>query len=158
MKDYSREAKEIFQTIQLIHKWLHRYFQVSCEDRERSKIGHDLTMPQFHMLITIKEHGPMNLKELSEKLGVSSSSASLMLDKLVEMGYVLREQSEEDRREINIRLSSYAEKTLEIHEEQILRAFSDLLAGLDEGTVKQWLGTYRRVRKFLEENLVIGKK
>lgn len=154
MKDYSKEAKEIFQTIQLIHKWLHRYFQSSSEDREKAKIGHELTMPQFHMLITIKECGPLNLKELSERLGVSSSSASLMLDKLVEMGYVLREQSEEDRREITIKLSPFAEKTLTIHEEQILRGFSELLAELDEDTVKQWLQTYRKVREFLKEKSV----
>ncbi len=149
MKDYSKEAKEIFQTVQSIHKWLHNYFHMLGESKEDDKIKHELTMPQFHMLMTIRETQPINLKELSDKLGVSASSASLMLDKLVEMGLVIREQSEEDRREIEIRLSNMAEDILVHHEKKILRGFSALLEELGDDTVEQWVEVYRKIREHL---------
>jgi len=151
MRDYSKEAEKIFETVQLIQKWIHRYFHMSSGLKEGMKIGHELTMPQFHMLVTIRENEPINLKELSDKLGVSASSASLMLDKLVDMGLAVREQSEEDRREIQIRLSPLAEGILEYHKKQILRGISALLESLDDETVKQWIEIYQKIREHLKK-------
>ncbi len=149
MEKYSAEAQEIFKTVQMIQRWIHNRFHCCSSEKEKMKLGHELTMPQFHMLVTIKEYEPLNLKELSERLHVSPSAGSLMLDKLVELGLVIREQSSEDRREIQIRLTPEAIETLKWHEQQILSGIRELLKGLGDETSRQWVGVYRKIREYL---------
>lgn len=149
MRDYSSEANEIFNTIQVIQRWMHERFHCNFDEERRMKIGHDLTMPQFHMLVTIKQFEPLKLKELAEYLHVSPPAASLMLDRLVELGLVIREQSAEDRREIQIRLTPEASETLKWYESQILSGIKKLLQGLGDKTASQWVDVYKKIRQYI---------
>ncbi len=149
MEKYSNEAHEIFKTIQIIQRWMHNRFHSCFTDKDKTKLGHDLTMPQFHMLVTIKQFEPLKLKELSEYLHVSPPAASLMLDRLVELGLVLREQSLEDRREVQIRLTSEASESLKWHEHQIISGIRELLCGLGEETASKWVDVYKAIRQYL---------
>lgn len=149
MERYDELAYEIFKTIQMIQRWMHNRFHCCSADKEKIKLGHDLTMPQFQMLITIKNYEPLKLKELAEYLSVSPPAASLMLDRLVELGLVVREQSSEDRREIQIRLTPEASETLKWHENQILTGISELLKGLGDETASQWVDVYKKIREYL---------
>jgi len=49
-------------------------------------IFQELTSPQMTALMTVRERGQVTIKELAEGLGVSAPSASVMVDRLVEMG------------------------------------------------------------------------
>ncbi|HOK08719.1 MAG TPA: MarR family transcriptional regulator [Candidatus Hydrogenedens sp.] len=149
MERYDESAYEILKTIQMIQRWMHSRFHSCSSEKEKIKFGHDLTMPQFQMLVTIKNYEPLKLKELAEYLYVSPPAASLMLDRLVELGLVVREQSSEDRREIQIRLTPEASKTLKWHENQVLTGISDLLKGLGDETASQWVDVYKKIREYL---------
>lgn len=149
MERYDESAYEIFKTIQMIQRWIHSRFHRCLAEKEKMKLGHDLTIPQFQMLVTIKDNEPLNLKELAEYLHVSPPAASLMLDRLVELGLVIREQSSEDRREIQICLTSEASETLKWHESQILTGISELLKGLGKETASQWVDVYKKIREYL---------
>ncbi|MGC8737954.1 MAG: MarR family winged helix-turn-helix transcriptional regulator [Candidatus Hydrogenedens sp.] len=149
MERYEQSAYEILKTIQMIQKWIHSRFHCCSPEKEKLKFEHNLTMPQFHMLMTIKNFEPLNLKELSEYLNVSPSAASLMLDRLVELGLVVREQSSEDRREIQIRLSPEASESMKWHENQVLKGIGELLKGLGDETSSQWVDVYKKIREYL---------
>lgn len=149
MEKYSAYAYEIFKTEQMIRRWVHSRFHCCGSEKEKFKLGHELTMPQFHMLITIKDFGPLKLKELAEHLHVSPSAASLMLDRLVELKLVIREQSVEDRREIQISLTPEAMDTLKYHENQILSGIKELLREVGDDTASQWVDVYKKIQKYL---------
>ncbi len=149
MKDYSSEAYEIFRTLQLIQRWEIDRFHKFNKEMERPKLEHELTVPQFHMLIAIRNYGPLNLKELSRNLNVSPPAASLMLDRLYELGLVVREQSSEDRREIQISLTKEAEEILQWHEQQILFNINELLQNLGKETSSQWVDVNKKISQYL---------
>ncbi|WP_235847672.1 MarR family winged helix-turn-helix transcriptional regulator [Paenibacillus tuaregi] len=59
-----------------------------------------LTGPQFHMLGLISKEKSCNISYLAEKLEVKPSAITVMIDRLVQSGYVERRHDEHDRRAV----------------------------------------------------------
>lgn len=87
---------------------------------------------QKRILIILHESGNMTQRELTERLGVQSGSASEVIKKLESAGLVLRTPSEEDRRTTNIQLTEsgriQAEEALERRKKRHQEMFSCLSA------------------------------
>jgi len=64
-----------------------------------------LTTPQFGILEALLHLGPLSLGELAEKLLVTGGNVTYVMDRLEERGLVYREQSEDDRRVIQAKLT-----------------------------------------------------
>ncbi|MFI5842057.1 MarR family transcriptional regulator [Catenuloplanes sp. NPDC051500] len=72
-----------------------------------------LSASQLRAMLTLEEiSGGINLRGLAERLGVVLSSASRLSDRLVAAGLLERRQSDEDRREVLVRLSSSGRRLL----------------------------------------------
>ena len=57
--------------------------------RDRDRICcHDISVTQCHALETVIEHGPMRLRELTERLFLDKSTTSRVVHTLVKKGYV----------------------------------------------------------------------
>ena len=67
-------------------------------NKDRYKVDKSLTEKQFFALSELKKYDKMELKKLSNQLHVSTSSLCILLNKLVEKGYVYREEDKRDRR------------------------------------------------------------
>lgn len=74
--------------------------------------GMDLTYNQYKMLLTIydKESCPLNL--LARELGIAMSSASEMVEKLVNLGIVYRAVDEGNRRQVVIYTTDSGEELI----------------------------------------------
>ena len=57
-----------------------------------------LTMPQLKIMVGLSRRGPQRMGALARSLGVSAPTASGVLERMVQRGYVRREGSAEDRR------------------------------------------------------------
>lgn len=68
------------------------YNLIKIVNKDRYKIDKSLTEKQFFALSELKRHNKMELKYLSNHLHVSTSSLCILLNKLVEKGYVYREE------------------------------------------------------------------
>lgn len=64
--------------------------------------GMDLTYNQYKMLLTIADKGRCPLNLLARELRVAMSSASEMVDRLVQLGLVSRSIDQENRRQVII--------------------------------------------------------
>lgn len=64
-----------------------------------------VTVPQFRMLVVLSAHGETKLVTMAELLGVNSSTAMRMADRLVAAGLVVREVNPHNRRESLMRLT-----------------------------------------------------
>lgn len=151
MNDATREqAREIYRTVRLLKSRMCRHFEERDREVEGAGNRFDVTFAQFNVLMVIEERGVVSLKELAEVLHVSPPSASAMVDRLVEMGMVIREQSPVDRREVRIRLSEGAMVHFQEMESQILEYLARLLGKLGPGYARQWCDVYGRVNEILQ--------
>ena len=68
------------------------------------------TGPQIGLIIRLNKNPYITLKEISELLGLSKSTVSGMVDRLVGQGVVIREVPEDNRRIVRLSLSSDFQK------------------------------------------------
>jgi len=65
----------------------------------------DISLPQMSVLIMLRERGPRTISELAELLQVSAPSASAILDRMEERGYVRRSRDSIDRRVVHVEVT-----------------------------------------------------
>jgi len=116
-----------------------------CNGGENDLIG--LTPPQMHTLMAIRVHGSLTVKGLAGAMHVSAPSASAMVERLVELGAVTREQNHEDRREVLVQLTPKAAETLERLDEHIMESLADLLEKLGPEYAEKWCDVCRRIQQ-----------
>jgi DNA-binding MarR family transcriptional regulator len=90
---------EIMQSLRRIFKAIHDYsFEVS------DKFG--ITGPQLWALNTISKNEGLPLGELGKKMYLCPSAITGLIDRLERRGYVVRNRDQQDRRVVNILLTS----------------------------------------------------
>jgi len=57
-----------------------------------------LSMPQFSVLMQLHHRGACGMSEISERFEVTPAAASQLVDKLVQHGFIVREEDPNDRR------------------------------------------------------------
>lgn len=90
----------------------------------------DLTPPQFYVLATIAYAGGLPFGEIGEKMMVTVSNLTGIVDRLEEKGLVVRERDLRDRRVVRVRLTEKGSKlyksTIPLFEKSISQFFSPL--------------------------------
>jgi len=79
---------------------------------QAAAMGSSLTPAQFKTLFMVRRMQPCKMSELSEHSHVSTSSLTIMLNKLVEDGFVERLSDPADRRVVRVRLTPPGEALL----------------------------------------------
>lgn len=89
-----------------------------------------LTPPQFYVLATIGYAGDLPFSEIGEKLMVTVSNLTGIVDRLEEKGLVVRERGVRDRRVVRVRLTEKGMKlyktTVPFFEKKIAEFFAPL--------------------------------
>jgi len=147
------QARFIFTTGKLIRNRIFRNYTGHADGKFC-----ELSLPQIHLVNVTRERGQVTIKELAELLGVSPPSASAMVDRLVEKDVLVREQSREDRRKVEVSLSARAEGILESVEEAIFRSFVDLVEKIGPDTARKWCEVLERVRDVQEGEMQTAAK
>ena len=93
-----KQAAEVTQSFVAISRTLAKFTQKNADN-----LG--LTLQQLGIMNTIYSSPAITLKEITERLILSKSTASVSVDALVNSGLVERKTSEEDRREVNLTLT-----------------------------------------------------
>jgi DNA-binding MarR family transcriptional regulator len=92
----------------------------------------DISIPQFHALVVLHERGARTVTDLAHHLGISAPSASSIVDRMEEHGYVVRERDAIDRRVVNVSISDEGRSVVEEmmgvrrdHSRRLLNAMTD---------------------------------
>ena len=72
-----------------------------------------LSMAQFSILMQLHHKGPCGMSDLSERFDVTPAAASQLVDKLVQSGYLERDEDPSDRRAKLLKLSPNGAKLVE---------------------------------------------
>lgn len=89
-----------------IFKSLHRIGHMLKHSMSQQFNPLNLTGPQGMMMGILSHDGEMKISNLSEKLGLSNSTVSGIIDRLEKQGLVERTRSTEDRRVVYVKVST----------------------------------------------------
>lgn len=139
-----KQAAEVVQSFMMISKTLAKYTQQNAD-----RLG--LTLQQLGVLNTIYSSPLITLKQITEKLLIPKSTASVSVEELVNLGLVERKSSEEDRREINLILT---DKGKEISKKSIQTPISYIamvsaLEKISTNDIDTLLRIHKELSKFL---------
>jgi DNA-binding MarR family transcriptional regulator len=92
----------------------------------------DVSVVQLRALTVLHRHGQSNLGELAEEMGVTVSTTSRLVDRLVAAGLVDRRVAEHTRREISLRLTRQGQAMLRRYDDLRLAAMRECLDAMPE--------------------------
>ncbi|GAA3452322.1 MarR family winged helix-turn-helix transcriptional regulator [Dactylosporangium matsuzakiense] len=118
---------------------------------------YDLTPADFEVIVTLRRCGePFRLPQarLMTRLGLTSGTVSVRIDRLVNKGIVARERDERDARVTFIGLTEQGHRLFEDVAPVHLRNEDRLLSALDDGERDQLAGLLRRLLTSLERDTV----
>ena len=88
----------------------------------------DFTMPQTMIIYNLANNPKMKISDLSEKMGLTNSTVSGIVDRLEDQGVVYRERSTKDRRVVFVQFTAeHKKKYLDMHD-NVDKYFEDMLA------------------------------
>ena len=120
-------AEAIDAVVQRYDRMMHRLIQGHAGEFAEVEI----TMAQAKVLYVVLAAGGLHMSELAARLGIGSSSASEVADRLVELGLLRRHAEPEDRRQVVVTTTPEAEALLERFRELNQRQLRELLSLLD---------------------------
>jgi DNA-binding MarR family transcriptional regulator len=92
-----------------------RFFRTTRRLRARGagRLPGELTLPQYHLLESLRTTPELPVGELADRAGVAPPTATRMLDCLARDGFVERRHSDTDRRSVLISLTAAGEHAIE---------------------------------------------
>lgn len=96
-----------------------------------------ITLPQMHTLEILGQHSPIRMKELAAKMGITTGTLTVNVDRLEKLGLVERIPHETDRRSILVDLSSAGRDLHHEHHTHHLHLTRELQAALTPEETEQ---------------------
>lgn len=122
-KHHHRECSEderLARNLRHVSKWMHR-----------GKDG------QARVLMMLDHHEGMSQKHLTNRLELQPASVSELLAKLETAGLVVKSQSEEDRRTVNLYLTEEGKQAVQSAREEGKKKYEEMFRCLEESEKKQ---------------------
>jgi DNA-binding MarR family transcriptional regulator len=105
----------------------------------------DLSVSEAHAIELLGQNGKMNMKNLARKLGVTTGTTTVTVDRLERKDYARREATKEDRRVNLIVLTDKGIKAYEEHHQYHLQLTEQMLSILSEEEIGQLLNILKKI-------------
>jgi DNA-binding MarR family transcriptional regulator len=126
-----------------------RYMQWQ-DSLTRARMG-DLNKHDGSVIFFLGQDGECTMTELALKIRLTVSSATLIVDRLVDKGLVSRHRSLDDRRVVRVALTEEGAGLYRVVEGTILGLGRAMLTVLDENEQDQLLSLYRKINAALSQ-------
>jgi len=104
-----------------------------------------LSPSQLSVMLLVKGHGGIGIKQIASSLGVSPSAATQLVDSLVSRGFIKREESTMDRRAANISLSEECHKQMGAIRQKAMAKMLSAFEALDDAELSQYSLLTRKI-------------
>ena len=104
----------------------------------------DLSRSELGVLHTLSK-GPATMSELTASLGIACSSATGVVDRLVERGLAERERAADDRRTVNVALTKRGRHLIDTHTNDRINLGRGMLEPLDPAERRRLLALFRKI-------------
>ena len=109
--------------------------------------GSGLSLPQMHTLEILGQYPSLRMKELAAKMGVTTGTLTVIVDRLERLEMVARAPNESDRRSILVSLTGRGRELFEEHHKHHLDLARELFASLPEEEVRAFAATLRKLNQ-----------
>ncbi len=104
-----------------------------------------LSPQQNHTIEIVGDEGPIRMKPLADKLGVTTGTLTVMIDRLQKSGYVERRTDPEDRRAFNVELTDKGDHVHAEHHDYHLKLAEDISGCITEEEVAQFVALLDKI-------------
>lgn len=111
---------------------------------------HGLGMTHGRMLIQLSDNGPMKATALAEALSITGGGVTGIADRLIELGYVGRERSQQDRRAVLLTLTDAGHAVIGAMMEMRRNIMIKLFHGLDSEDMLAGIELFRRMSRNMD--------
>lgn len=109
-----------------------------------------ITAVQFRVLQIISERSHATAKEISVRMRVSQATVTSLVDKLVRQDMVVREKSEQDRRQTNIHITPKGRRTLDEAPDPLQQRFVRKFDAMEDWEQSMLVSSLERVATMLD--------
>jgi len=151
MADRKKIIEEITETLYSIRR------QIASETHllfDKMQITH----PQWIVIHYVRKSGIINVKDLANLLGITSSAATQIVDGLVKKGFLLRKRNTEDRRILNIELSLEARGKFNSVKSASFNTLSSLFDALNDEELKNYCDLNKKIASRIPDGSAVKKE
>ena len=106
-----------------------------------------LTTAQAHTIEIVGHAGSIKMKDLAEKLGVTTGTLTVAVDRLEKKDLLVRKPHERDRRAYLIELTPEGEKYFAQHHQFHIKMTEEIVVDLDPDEINQLAGILEKILK-----------
>ena len=109
----------------------------------------DISLAQMHLLEVVGNHKELRMKELSEKLGVTTGTLTVMVHRLVTKGYLVRENDTDDKRSYFVRLTKSGETEYDNHHHLHGHLIEEIINALGKETAESFFQNLNTIQELM---------
>lgn len=137
--EYSAETLD-----NLTHLVITFYEKISCWECSAVR-GSGLTPAQMHAIEIIGQEKSLRMKDLALKLGVTTGTLTVTVDKLESLGYLVRRQHEKDRRSLKVLLTPKGRRHFAKHLQDHRTLSEEIVADLSAEEVNAFVAGLEKI-------------
>jgi DNA-binding MarR family transcriptional regulator len=138
-------SEEIMQNLMLIMPLMQKNFVKGFTNES------DLINSHMQIMGFIKMNGSISMKEISYFLGISAPNLTVLVEKIVDKGYIERVSSHLDRRIIKLVLTDKGESFLEEQKIIMIKQLEAKMAVLSQEDKTIFLDSIKNIRQILSK-------
>lgn len=144
--DKVKKAGEVVQSFVRVNKAIIKHTKQNADS-----LG--LTLLQMGILNTVSCNQDITLKEVAAKLDLPKSTVSVNIDDLVKSGFIERNASENDRREVKLKTTDKGKESAKKSCDNAMsyKAMISALEGIPENDVQELLDLHEKILVGLNE-------
>jgi len=109
----------------------------------------DISLPQMHLLEVLGNHDSLRMKELSDKLGVTTGTLTVMVHRLVTKGYLIKEQDSHDKRSSFLKLTEKGKKEYDYHHHMHGHLIDEIVTAIGEEESKSFFNNLEKIQEIM---------
>lgn len=108
-----------------------------------------ISLPQMHLLEVVGNNEVLRMKELSEKLGVTTGTLTVMVHRLITKGYLTKERDSEDKRSYFVKLTDLGKEEYENHHHLHGHLIDEIVNSLGEKDAESFFQNLNTIQELM---------
>jgi len=110
----------------------------------------NVSFPQFFLLAALDLKEVLTMSAIAQKMGHTTAAASGLVDRLENLGYVVRSSAREDRRKVMVCITEKGSALVRRIREEMVGNLLKVMTHLTLGEQKAWLQIYTKIYNYCQ--------
>jgi DNA-binding MarR family transcriptional regulator len=110
----------------------------------------NVSFPQFFLLAALDQKEVLTMSAIAQKMGHTTAAASGLVDRLENLGYVVRSSAREDRRKVMVCITEKGSALVRRIREEMVGNLMKVMTHLTPVEQKAWLQIYTKIYNYCQ--------